>query len=431
MARVWRNVWVVTGNAGQAPFLGTVAFEEDRITFVAPGDAARGGVDWQGRRAVLPGLVNAHLHPTPGLLRAAFTPITIDQHAPSPVVRRLYAALGTDRPARVAGARLSVDETMRAGVTSACLHEYIDPVVAAEQSVELGLPATVTVLPGQPGWRDTVAAVRDTGARVMFCGPNEDDALCTEPFLRELAAWAAELDVRVHAHVSETHQRHATMLERTGRTPVDYYRSLGLLEHLFAVHCTHVSEHDIALLAEHDVPVVVTPRSEGFLGDGIGPIAALRAAGVRVALGSDGGPWAGSDDLLAEAAATALVTRAAGGPDALSGIDVLGMATFEGARVLGVDNESGSLQVGKRADLAVLDLDRPGLSPVLDGPLSTVADVLVMAATAGDVAETWVAGRCVTTRGRQRVDTATTRAAADRIWRAAGAHRARDWWRAD
>ncbi|MER6990321.1 amidohydrolase family protein [Saccharopolyspora hirsuta] len=424
MERVLRDVWVISGRAGDEPFVGDIAVANGRITHIDR--STRRPV--RPTRAVLPGLANAHLHPTPALLRTALASITIDDNDRSPLVGRLYEALRADREALQLGARLALAETMSSGATCGCLHEYLAPEVAARQAAELGFPCVVAVHPGEPGWREVLARVRDTGAEVMLAGLNENDPANTDEALRELAAWAGELGVRVHAHVSETRERHEHMRARTGRTPVAHYREMGLLEHLYAVHCTAVEDEDVELLAAHDVPVVVTPSSEALLGDGIAPLAALREAGVRVGLGTDGAAWAGGEDVLRELTAAALLSRAVGGPGALRGGEVIELATLGGARVLGCESERGSVEVGKRADLVVLDLERPGLRPVLEGPLSTVREVIAFAATGADVIETMIGGTAVHRRGgTPLVEVDAVQDAAERVWRRAGGDRARTW----
>ncbi|MGW1676092.1 hypothetical protein [Saccharopolyspora sp. NPDC002376] len=142
-------------------------------------------------------------------MRTAFASITIDDNDRSPLIERLYEVLCGDREALEIGARLTLAETMGSGTTFGCLHEYLDPEIAALQAAELGLPCVVAVLPGEPGWRETLARVRDTGAEMMLSGLNENDPHNTDEALGELATWAGELGVRVHSHVSETRERHA------------------------------------------------------------------------------------------------------------------------------------------------------------------------------------------------------------------------------
>jgi 5-methylthioadenosine/S-adenosylhomocysteine deaminase len=139
---------------------------------------------------------------------------------------------------------------------------------------------------------------------------------------------------------------------------VRYLASEGLLTPaLVAAHCVKVDEEEIELLARHDVAVAHCPRSNAYLGCGVAPLAELRAAGIRVGLGTDSPASTPSFDLFEEMRAAVSAARArAERPDALSAEDALELATLDAARALGLENEIGSLTPGKQADLAVVSL---------------------------------------------------------------------------
>ena len=173
----------------------------------------------------------------------------------------------------------------------------------------------------------------------------------------------------------------------------------GLLgPHLSAAHCVHVDDEEIALLAEHDVGVAHCPRSNGYLGCGIAPLAELRAAGVDVAIATDSPASTPSLDLFEEMRTAVVAARArARRPDALTAAEALELATLGGARVLGLADEIGSLVAGKRADLTVVALDGSPLSPVED-PVVAV----VHGGSPDRVAATLVAGEDRYRRGHTR-----------------------------
>ncbi|WP_030227005.1 amidohydrolase family protein [Actinoalloteichus caeruleus] len=449
--RIYHGALVVTGPRDAHPFVGDVGIDGDTIAFVRPttGAVVGGGsapdtwppashpaaehVDATGH-VLLPGLVNGHLHPTPALLRTALAATTIDHQDGHPLADGLYAALTADRETLRLSAKLAITEAISSGTTALCLHEYLDPVVAAEVAADLGIPATVALHPepGGTAWRDTLRQVQDTGCSAMLAGVNENDPDHTPEYLRELVTHAADLGIRVHTHVSETTLRHETTRARTGRSPIRYYQALGLLDHLYAVHCTAVEPADIDLLADHRVPVVLTPSSEALLGDGTPPLPALLAAGARLALGTDGSAWAGSEDLLAELRATALLTRARWGPEAVDGAQLIELATLGGADVLDTPDTRGAIEPGRRADLVLLDARRPGLRPLAtNGPLSTARDVLAFAATGADVVETTIGGRVRYRRDGPGLLTGDELAELDerarRVWRDSGAATATSW----
>jgi 5-methylthioadenosine/S-adenosylhomocysteine deaminase len=171
-------------------------------------------------------------------------------------------------------------------------------------------------------------------------------------------------------------------------TNVEYFEHLGLASpRLCAAHCVWVSEGEQQLLAEHDVKVMHCPGSNLKLGSGIAPVADMRARGITVSLGADGAACNNGLDMFDEMRLAATLQAVRGRPGALVARDVLWMATRAGARTLGQERELGSLEVGKRADIIVVDRDRPHVTPGHD-PYST----LVYAARGSDVRTTVVDG---------------------------------------
>jgi cytosine/adenosine deaminase-related metal-dependent hydrolase len=188
----------------------------------------------------------------------------------------------------------------------------------------------------------------------------------------ELYRACAELGLPVATHLAESAAE--TEFLRTGRgawesfaemlvpppgsTGIRALAEAGLLDSsMIAAHCVEVDEEEIALLAEHDVAVAHCPRSNGILGCGVAPLAALRAAGIRVCIATDSPASTPSFDMFEELRTAIAAARAREGrPDALSAADALELATLGGARALGLDAELGSLVPGKRADLTVLSL---------------------------------------------------------------------------
>jgi 5-methylthioadenosine/S-adenosylhomocysteine deaminase len=221
------------------------------------------------------------------------------------------------------------------------------------------------------------------------------------PFLAspDLLQWAREqrdrLGVGLQIHVSETRYEIEEIARQAGTTPLRYLDRFGLVdERLTAVHCVHLAAADLDLLQERGVVVVYNPKSNMKLGSGVAPVAEMLRRGVPVALANDG---AASNDLLdmfEEMRSAALLQKvAAEDPAAISAADVFRMATEHGARACGID--AGTIDPGRLADLAVVNLRRPHLVPVHD-----VVNSLVYCAKASDVETTIIDGRVVM-RGRQ------------------------------
>jgi len=210
---------------------------------------------------------------------------------------------------------------------------------------------------------------------------------------RELLEAVAELSERqhalVHTHASESRDEIEIVRKLSGGlTNLEYLASLHLASpHLCAAHCVWVDDRDQQLLADHDVKVMHCPGSNLKLGSGIAPVAELRARGITVSLGADGAACNNRLDMFDEMRLAAILQAMRTRPGILPARDVLWMATRAGARTLGLEDAIGSLEVGKRADVIVVDRDRPHLAPGPD-PYST----LVYAARGSDVRTTIVDG---------------------------------------
>lgn len=207
---------------------------------------------------------------------------------------------------------------------------------------------------------DAISAHHDPSADSMLrlgvapCSPFS----VTTDLLREAAALARDRGVRLHTHLAETDDEEKFCLERFGMRPVDYLDSVGWLgEDVWFAHGIHFDDAEIAQLAAGSVGVAHCPSSNARLGAGICRTRDLVDAGVRVGLGVDGAASNESSSMLEEARHALLFARARGGPEALGVRTALELATIGGARVLGWDDQIGSLEVGKQADVALWRID--------------------------------------------------------------------------
>jgi 5-methylthioadenosine/S-adenosylhomocysteine deaminase len=210
--------------------------------------------------------------------------------------------------------------------------------------------------------------------------------------LQKVATFAHELDMAVQIHLHETVGEVLQAVEATGERPVDSLRRIGLLgPRTQCVHMTDLGEQDIATIAETGAHVVHCPQSNMKLASGACPVTALQAAGVNVALGSDGAASNNDLNLFGEMHSAALLAKLRErDAAALPAAKALEMATLGGARALGLEGRIGSLVPGKQADVIAVDLARPSLQPLYN-PISQ----LVYAASGAEVTHSWVAGRCL------------------------------------
>jgi 5-methylthioadenosine/S-adenosylhomocysteine deaminase len=205
---------------------------------------------------------------------------------------------------------------------------------------------------------------------------------CSRELLEAVGKLAIEHRLVIHTHASENLDEIALIKLRTGRKNIDYLAETGLAsKHLCLAHCVWVDEDEQALIAERDVKVLHCPGSNLKLGSGLAPVVEMRAKGISVSLGADGAACNNHLDMFEELRLAAVLQSVRHKPGALTARDVLTMATREGARALGLQDEIGSIEAGKRADLILVDAQGPD-------PYSTI----VYASRGTDVRTTIVDG---------------------------------------
>jgi len=401
---------VVTMNSASDVWVeGAVAVRGREIVAVGPGAEVVGAydagevVDCSGK-AVIPGLVNAHSHVPMSLLRGLADDLRLDVWLLGymmPVEREFvgpeFCRWGT---------LLSCAEMIRSGTTCFCDMYYFGHVVA-EAAAEAGVRAIVgeTILkfpsPDAASYDDSLAYSRDFIEEwrrhdliVPAVAPHAAYTSTVE-ILRESVAIARSYDVPLLTHFSETSEEVEQSRRVHGQTPVEYVNGLGLLEaKVIGAHCVHVTDAEIRLLARKRVGVSHNPTSNLKLASGVAPVLRLRQAGVAVGIGTDGPGSNNDQDMFEEMRLAALLAKGISyDPMALPAQQAFAMATIEGARALKLDRLIGSLEAGKRADLAVVDLRVPHLMPQYTLGPGNIYSQLVYAAKGSDVAHVLVNGQ--------------------------------------
>ena len=229
---------------------------------------------------------------------------------------------------------------------------------------------------------------------------------CSERLLRAVAE-RARAGARVHTHASEQQEELAAVRAELGTGDVDFFARIGLTgPNLVLAHCVWLEEDDLAELARSGTHVTHCLASNLKIASGLAPVRELRRRGVNVALGADGAACSNRLDGWSQLWLAALVASVRDGPGALHARDVFELATLGGARALGLEDRIGSIEPGKRADLAILDLSR-------HEPNGDVYTTLVYSARADDVRTVLVDGRVVVDEGRLlTLDAAAVRAEA-------------------
>lgn len=357
---------------------------------------------------LIPGLVNAHTHAAMTLFRGFGDDL--------PLVRWLQESIWPAERRHVSaemvrdGTRHALAEMLSYGVT--CFSDqYFFPEVVAEEADKAHLRAVVAtpVFDTQTAWADNATDCLQKGADLhdryadhsLVCAafaPHSTSVLSDETFAA-LRVMCDQLDSSVQIHLHESAIELASEVQKTGLRPLERLRRLGMVNStLLAIHAVHLDEAEIALCADNGVNIVHCPRSNLKLASGIANVTAYQKAGITVGLGTDGAASNNELDLLGEMRSAALLAKAAAADAAaLPAPAALRMATLDGARALGLDDKIGSLQKGKWADIACIDLSTLNSQPLYDA-----ASQLVYTAQATQVSDVWVAGRHLVNDGRLR-----------------------------
>jgi cytosine/adenosine deaminase-related metal-dependent hydrolase len=406
MSLLIRGGTVLTLNDRWEVVDGDVSIRDGRIAAIGPD--LRGPhdrvVDARGGY-VLPGLIQTHIH----LCQTLFRGYADDLALMDWLRTRVWPMEAAHTPASLrAAARLAATELLCSGTTAVLTMETVhDTDVVFEAVAESGLRATIgkcmmdfdAQVPGRLREETRRSIDESVALRARWNGAANGRlhaafaprfaVSCSRDLLEAVAGLSDQYHALVHTHASESREEIAIVQQATGaRTNIEYLASVHLASpHLCAAHCVWVDEADQQLLADHDVKVMHCPGSNLKLGSGIAPVPEMRARGITVSLGADGAACNNRLDMFEEMRLAAVLQAMRRQPGVLPARDVLWMATRAGARTLGLEAEIGSLEVGKRADLIVVDRDRPHLSPGPD-PYST----LVYAVRGSDVRTTVVDG---------------------------------------
>ena len=355
-------------------------------------------------RVLIPGIVNAHTHAPMTLLRGLADDLRLDVWLLGymwPVEREFVSA----DFCRL-GALLACAEMLRSGIT--CFADmYYHEEVIAKATAEAGLRALCaqTVLkfpsPDAASYEDSLAAARDFISRwkghpliVPSVAPHAPYT-CTAEILQDCAKLAVEFDVPLHTHLSETLQEVEQWRATYDMPVIPWVKKQGLFDaKVLAAHCVHIDDGEIHSLEHAGAGVAHNPSSNLKLASGFAPVVAMLEAGLNVGIGTDG-PASNNDlDMFEEMRLASFIAKAVtGDPTALPARQAFAMATRLGARALHMHDLIGSLEVGKRADLAVVDLDDLHSRPHFNHSPEALYSRLVYTAKSHDVTDVMVDGR--------------------------------------
>ena len=322
-------------------------------------------------RLVIPGLINCHTHSYMSFMRNVADDLsfmdwlfgTID-----PIEQQM-----TDEDTYW-GANLAIIEMMKSGTT--CFNDMQMNIHQTTRAVkESGMRAVVcrglvgsgNDEAGQMRLRQAYEerdAAKDCDRLTFRLGPHAPYT-CDDEFLKIVAAEAKREKMGIHVHLSESESEISQIQEKYGCTPIALAEKCGIFDvPAIAAHCVRVTDEDIDILKRKNVSVVTNPASNMKLGNGFAPIAKMLDAGVNVCLGTDGAASNNCLNMFHELSLLTLIHKGTGKtPQCVSAKEGFRIATINGAKALGLEKEIGSIEVGKKADLAILDLCTPSLTP--------------------------------------------------------------------
>jgi 5-methylthioadenosine/S-adenosylhomocysteine deaminase len=402
-----KNGTLVTMDAANRIVRGDLLISHGRIVELGSTNQSADVVIDASRCAVIPGFVQTHIHLCQTLFRGAADDLALIDW----LKKRVWPMEAAHSAASIAAsARLGIAELIKGGTTCALTMETVNHTEQVFEVVEeTGFRATVgkcmmdkgDEVP-KPLQEETSQSIEESlellekwhgraDGRIRYCFAPRFAISCTRELLERVAQLARERGVMVHTHASENRTECALIESETAMRNINYLDSVGVTgRHVVLAHCVHLSNDEIGILKTTDTNVAHCPSSNLKLGSGIAPVAKLLEEEVSVSLGADGAACNNRLDMFTEMRTAALLQKVLHGPEVLAASSVLRMATIDGARALGLESEIGSLELGKRADVAVVNLE--GLHTT---PEAEIVSSLVYAAEASDVRNVVIDGRLV------------------------------------
>ena len=408
-----KNSFVFTVDTTDTIYLnGTIIINNDRIEAVGCSEQIiipEGAqvIDGKGRLAILPGLIDTHSHSS--LLKGFSENLNLMEWLP--IYQREHQVI-TEEDAYAAGL-VNYLEAIKGGTT--CIVDMFRKLhKCAQAAQEVGIRVNLVPYVADALGKEFFETLDDNenlikshhgadAGRIRVSIGLEHLFYCSEKAYSRARDMAAHYHVSIHTHTSELEPEVTAVINHFGKRPIHLFKERGILgSNTFIAHCVWLDDEEIKILADTGTSVAHCATSNAKLAGGIAPLHKYHALGVKVGLGSDGGISNNSLSIWEEMKFSSLFQKVLHyDAAALPAPKVLRMATIEGARVLGLDKEIGSLEVGKKADIITVDLWQPHLFPLTPSEgHNPVIWNLIYAARASDVKDIWVDGRLVVKNGQ-------------------------------
>lgn len=406
-----KNAEIITMNEQDEQFIGDIYIENDTIKDIGKNldyPKADKVID-ATNRVIIPGFIQTHIH----LCQTIFRGKGDDLELMDWLKKRIWPLEAAhDEESIYYSALLGMGELIQSGTTSIVDMETVHYTDFAFQAIEkTGMRALSGKVMMDKGnevpkklQETTIDSIQQSvdllekwdkkdGGRINYAFSPRFVVSCTEDLLKEVSRLSSERQVYVHTHASENRGEIEIVERETGMKNVEYLDYLGLAnERLILAHCVWLNEAEKQIIQKRRVNVTHCPGSNLKLASGVADIPSLLDAHVCVSLGADGAPCNNNLDMLNEMRLAALIHKPVHGPTAMDAKTVFRMATIGGAKAMGMENEIGSLEIGKKADLVIMNLNDFHLYPSYD--VETISRI-VYSSTRADVETTVINGKVV------------------------------------
>ena len=339
-------------------------------------------------KVAIPGLINAHTHIGMSLLRNYADDLPLHEW----LTQKIWPVEANLTAEDIYwGSLLSMVEMIQSGTTTFCdMYFFMDEVGRGLEEAGIRGVLTRGLIEEQGKEEEKLNDTRNlynnwngkADGRIKVMVAPHAPYTCSPAYLEQIIALAQELNTGIHTHLSETKKEVEDSFKTFGKSPIKHVYDLGLFKlPTVAAHCVHVSDEDIEILKDNNVSPVNNPSSNLKLASGFAPVDKMLKKGVNVALGTDGSSSNNNLNMFEEIHLAAIVNKAVN-MDAISvpAIAALKMATINGAKALLWDKEIGSIEIGKKADIVLMDMDKPHLYP-----LHNIVSSLAYSAQGSDV----------------------------------------------
>lgn len=408
MSILFKNAKILSTESGEFKVIenGYLGVDGDKIDYIGSNKPKKSYDNEKdmSNKLLMPGLINTHGHTAMNLLRGIGNDLPLQDwlHLIWPIEDKMRDEEFSS------GMDMAILEMLASGTTSFC-DMYMHPMVTQKCIEKSGIKANLTrVMMGGSEDSDYLTFPNRAEAIDFFKNYNGafndrlhvDWSVHAEYTISEklASAFASEIKTyggRLHIHLAETKREVEECIERRGKSPVKWFNDLGFFDiPTYAAHSVWVTDEDLAIMKEKNVSPVHNPSSNMKLGSGFAPVPKMLSLGLNVGLGTDGCASNNNLNMFEEMHIASIIHNGyTGNPTLMKPYEVVKMATINGAKIQG-RSDTGSLEVGKKADIIALDMDKPHLVPDYD----TLA-LIVYSSQGSDVVMTMVDGKILYENG--------------------------------